>query len=290
MRRGRGWGSSFGCGVTFYALWGCGGTLPVPANAPIAGTACTLEQPPSITADSVTIAFHAIGMTREQCALSIVAETMRPWPLASSEAWTVHLSLSPTSATARPLTSEDARDAIDAGAPLLATDDVDLVAYAASRADLETTPLSWDRTYLYLAPGGGPALGGAAGPDAVRVDARPAEPPACDSMAAPGDSLTRAQSSPRIVYHAADRTARALAERVVALSGRAAVTAVGLPAADLDAALQKGADLAYIVALPRSSYCDALTALSQRISWLSGSVTPLIDTRAHAILPRAHRP
>lgn len=275
--------------MTLYALPACAGTLPLPANAP-SGTACTLERPPTVTPDSATIAFQAVGTTREQCALSIAAETMRPWPLASSERWTVHLSLFPTHATARPLTSENARDAIDAGAPLLATDDVDLVAYAMPRADLETVPLPWDRTYLYLTPGRGRALGGAVGPDAVRVDARLAEPPPCDSIAPPGESLTGAQSSPRIVYHAADRTARALAERVVALADRGGVTAAGLSAADLDAALQQGADLAYIVALPRARYCDALAALAQRASWLSGSVTPLIDTRAHAILPRLHRP
>ncbi len=291
MRRGRGRGRSFGWGMALYAFWACGGTLRVPENHSIAEIACTVAAPPSATADSATIVFDAGGTTREHCALSIVAETMRPWPLASSEPWTVQLTLFPAHATARPLSSEKARDAIDAGSTLMATDDLDLVAYAASRADFEVIPLSWDRTYLQLSAARTSALGTAAGPDAVRVDARPAEPQPCDSVLPPADSVTLGPSSKRVVFDAADRTARELAERVVALTGRAEATAVGMQASDLASALQRGADLAYIISLPRSSYCDARAALSERTPWLaSGSVVPLIDTRAHAIAPRASRP
>ena len=290
MRRGRGWGRSFTWGMALCALGGCGGTLRVPQNEPIA-TACVLAEPVSTTADSATIVFHATGITREQCAISIAAEALRPWPVATTEPWTVQLVVVPTHATARRLGSEDARDAIDAGFTLMATDDLDLVAYAASRPDLEVTPLSWDRTYLYLSPIRAGALGAGAGPDAVRVDARPAEPHACSSIPPRSDSLISSPSSMRVVYDVADLTARELAERIVALSERTDVIAVGAQATVLDGALQSGTDLAYIVSLPRSSFCDALAALSQRTRWMaSGSVIPLIDTRAHAIAPRTHRP
>jgi hypothetical protein len=107
------------------------------------------------------------------------------------------------------------------------------------------------------------------------------------STAAP----TERPSPVRVVYDAADRTGRELAERIVALAERGDVTAVGLPAAALDAALQRGTDLAYIVSVPRASYCDAVAALSQRAPWMaSGAIVPVIDTRAYGIVPRAVRP
>lgn len=272
------------------ALWACGGRLRVPEDTGVAAPACTLGAPVSPTPDSATIVFYALGTTREQCALSIVSETLRPWPLASSEPWAVRLTVSPTDATAHPLRGDAARDAIDVGSALIATDDLDLVAYAASRADLEVTPLRWDRTYLHLGPAPQATLG-AAGPDAVRVDARPADSQRCDSISLRAASPTDRPRSMRVLYDAADRAARELAERIVALSNRAEVTAVGMTAAALDAAVQHGADLGYIVALPRASYCDTLSALSHRAAWLtSDAITPLIDTRAHAIAPRVPRP
>ena len=289
MSRGRGRVSSVVWGMAVCALWACGGTLRVPEDTVVAAAACTMAGPPS--ADSATIVFHTTGATRAQCALAIVAEALRPWPIASTEPWTVRLTISQDEATVRRLRGDAARDAIDAGSVLMATDDLDLVAYAASRPDLEVTPLSWDRTYLQLSPARQPTLGDGAGSDAVRVDARPATPPRCDSIIPRAPSPSDRPSSMRVVYDAADRTARDLAERIVALSDRADVTAVGIAAAAVDAALERGADLAYLVSVPRASYCDALIALSQRATWLtSGFIVPLIDTRAHAIAPRAPRP
>jgi hypothetical protein len=277
--------------MALWALGACGGRLHVPENPGVGAPACTLVAPPSTTGDSATFDFHAIGTTREQCALSIVAENLRPWPLASSEPWAVHLTVTPADATVRALRGDVARDAIDGGSMLLATDDLDLVAYAASRPDLDVTPLSWDRTYVHLSPARQPPLGAGAGPDAVRVDARLAETPPCDSLITPAASPTDSPPSRRVLYDAADRTARELAARIVALADRADVTAVGLPGAALDDAVQRGADLAYIVSMPRASYCDALAALSHRAPWLTSAViVPLIDTRAHAIAPRAPRP
>ncbi len=287
-RRWRG-GKPYGWGLALCAIGACSGALRVPQEPPVSATACTLLQAPSIVADTTTITFDALGATREQCALTLAAEGLRPWPLASSEPWTVHLTLTPTEALVRRLDRERARNAIDAGSPLLATEDPDLTAYAATRADLEVSPLPWDRTYLRLSPRSGASLGGAAGPDAVRADARPADAPPCEVP--PTTLELDAVSSARVVYDGSDRTARELAERTVALVERSDATAVGLTAAELDVALHAGNELAYVISVPRASYCDALLALAQRAPWMTPhSIIPLIDTRAHAIAPRAPRP
>lgn len=256
---------------------------------PVSATACVLIEAPSIVADTAAISLDALAVTREHCALTLAAETLRPWPLALGEPWTVHLTVTPTRAIVRRLGSGDARNTIDAGSALLATDDLDLVGYAAARADLEVTPLPWDRTYLRLSGHAEWPIAASAGPDAVRADARPAEAPLCAPVLT--DVEPDSVSSNRVVYDDSDRTARALAERIVALVQRPDATTAGLAAADFDLALRTGRELAYVVSVPRSSYCDALTGLSRRAPWLNaGSILPLIDTRAHAIAPRAPRP
>jgi hypothetical protein len=96
-----------------------------------------------------------------------------------------------------------------------------------------------------------------------------------------------------VVFDAGDRTARELAERIVALAGDTAAAAVGLGPAELDAALRAGDDLAFIVSVPRVADhgCDAVATLARRAPWLAPhSIIPLIDTRAHAIVPRPPRP
>jgi hypothetical protein len=252
---------------------------------------CALTEVPSKTGDTATIAFHALGTAREACALTLLAEKLRPWPGASPEPWTVHLTLTHTGATASRLGTREARDAIDASAGLMATDDLELAAYAAARADLSVTPLPWDRTYLYLSAAVDSSLGASVTRDAVRVDARQAEPLGCDSIVGRvASDIARGQSR-RIVYEAGDRTSRELAERVVALAESRNVTAVGAGAGQLDAMLRTGEDIGYIVGMPRSSECEMLAAVAQRAPWISShSIVPLIDTRAHAITPRGPPP
>lgn len=289
MRRGWGGGNPYGWGLALCAICACSGAMRVPQEPPISATACTPVHAPSIAVDTATITFDALGATREHCALTLAAEGLRPWPLASSEPWTVHLTVTPTDVVVRRLDRERARNAIDAGSGLMATDDPDLTAYAATRGDLEVSPLPWDRTYLRLSARAAAPLGGSAGPDAVRVDARSAEAPPCElpPTALELDSV----SSKRVVYDGSDRTARELAERIVALVERPDATAVGLSAAELDVALEAGNELAYIISVPRSSYCDAVTGLAQRVPWMTPRfLIPLIETRAHAIVPRAPRP
>jgi hypothetical protein len=291
MRRGSGGSRSLSWGVALFATWACGGTLRPPLEQGVIESMCALTEAPSTTGDTARIAFGVVGVTREGCALTLVAETLRPWPSTPPEPWTVQLALTPTGATARRLGSEDARNAIDAGAGLMATDDFELAAYAAARADLDVTPLPWDRTYMYLPAAVGFSLAATVARDAVRVDARTAESLACDSI--PGEDPPGAGSgrTGRIVYTAGDRTARELAERVVALAEGRNVTAVGVSVGEFDAMLGAGHDFGYILGVPRSSHCEALAAVVQRAPWItSHSIVPLIDTRAHAIAPRAPRP
>ena len=269
----------------------CTAAMRVQPEPAVLATACALTDTPSTTADTAAITFSTQGTTREQCAVTLVAATLRPWPTATSGPWTVDVSVTSTGAIAHRLGSEAARDAIDARPALIVTDDLDLTAYAATRADLEVTPLPWDRTYVRLSPRGDVAVGADAGPDAVRADARSADAPTCDPFFGEASADSARLSSKRVVYDAADRTARELAERVVALAERSDATAAGLSAGELDLALRAGNELAYVVSVSSSLYCDTLAGLAQRAPWMSAhSIVPLIDTRAHAIAPRAPQP
>ena len=58
-----------------------------------------------------------------------------------------------TSFDVRQVVERDARDALDLGVDVLVTRDVAVIAYAATRGDLISIPLSWDRAYLLLVPG-----------------------------------------------------------------------------------------------------------------------------------------
>ena len=291
MRRGQGWGTAFLCAVALSALAACAGTVR-PAPEPAASeTSCSLVEPPRPTADSATLLLDAIGITREACSLTLAAEALRPWPTSRPGPWTVLLTITPEAVTARRLDSEQARDAIDGGRALLVTDDLALVAYAAARDDLEVLHLPWDHTYVGLYPDSALWPGTVVGADAVRVDARDASPPLCDSLPIGMPGKATSARSGRVLYSAGDRTARELAERIVALTGKRDVIAVGVGVEELDASLHAGDALAYIASMPRASQCDALAALAQRAAWItSGAIHSLIDTRAHAIVPRASRP
>ena len=288
----RGWGGHKAL------LWGgalsvtaCAGALRPSLEPPATEPRCSLLEPATTTPDTATIALEAVGITREACGLTLAARALRPWPASSSGPWTVLLTLTAEGVTAHRLESEEARDTIDAGRALLATDDVDLVAYAAARVDLEVVPLPWDRTYLSLRPGAAQSLGAMVGPDAVRADARAAGPLSCESLPGGKPGSPTAALSGRVLYPAGDRTAQELAERIVALTLRRDVIAAGVGAEELAASLHRGDALAYIVSVPRASQCDALAVLAQRAPWItSGAIHPLIDTRAHAIAARALRP
>lgn len=216
--------------------------------------------------------------------------------------------------TIRRTPSGDPRDAIDAGADVVVTDDRTAVAYAATRPNLTAVALPWTRTYALAAPGEAPktvsallqpdseslALRASLAHDAVRAESRAAQPPywweagpTCGPTV-DSSSATRAPGSPssRIVYRRDDLVARGLAERLVALDPR--TVAAGLAPNDFARALRNGGELAYVLDLPRLSLasCDDLARLRSAAPWLASGagvaarLVPLIDIRESAILNR----
>ena len=129
--------------------------------------------------------------------------------------------------------------------------------------------------------------------------------------AAPSDQQPRqgAVRSGRIVYDQADAVARALAERIVALTPARSTESqqildvlipkprpqklqmVSLPGAVFPSALTRGDDAGYVLALDRTNGCGELRWLHQQVPWLTGEhLVPLVDTRSRALLRkgRAH--
>jgi hypothetical protein len=191
----------------------------------------------------------------------------------------------------------DPRDALDRGADILMTRSPALVEYAASRQDFAIFPLPWSRTYVLLQPATAEPLVTAAGElrslaqDAVRADARAAEPPfwwnevaACPARVSPGSTPT----SSRVVYTRGDVVARGLAERAVAVAGSGTgLRTEALEPAEFIALLRSGAERAFVVALPRQTLapCREAVALPE-----GARIQPLIDTRAHAIVRKGAPP
>jgi hypothetical protein len=87
--------------------------------------------------------------------------------------------------------------------------------------------------------------------------------------------------SPAVLYSRSDPVARALAERLVALSELPGAIARGVGPSELATALHTGTGRAYVVALPRR----ALVPCREIAAWPPGAVAlALIDTRARLIL------
>jgi len=211
----------------------------------------------------------------------------------------------------------DLRDVLDRGPgaypghrpDIVVTRDPDVLAYAASRDDYRAVALPWDRTYVLLvadadsvatlpSPGERDALAR----DAVRSDARGAEPPFpwLDNTACPPSAVATAKSTqPALAYDAGDPIARQLAERTLALAG-SDVRADWIPTA-LRRTYAPGLRIA---AVPRDSLTDefatgriagAVTAYS-RNEWMACGTRaatyhgyrgiPLIDSRAHVLVRR----
>jgi hypothetical protein len=179
----------------------------------------------------------------------------------------------------------DIRDAIDSGIDLVVTRDVDLAEYALRNRNLQIIPLPWSRTYVLIQPAGSPSLLSdsdslrlALARDAVKAEARPAEPRPCGDAA---EQVARSALSHRILYADYDQVARGLAERLVALNpGQPDLRAQGLNEALLAAAVHSGADAGYIVALSPAPAgpCSNLPLPP------SARVQGLIQTRARAIV------
>jgi len=122
--------------------------------------------------------------------------------------------------------------------------------------------------------------------DAVRSEARPAQPPywwsglsGCVDASTRAAMETRPGTEASIGYPAADVAARSLAERFVAL-GDGSWVARGLSAHEFETALRAGAMNAYIVPLPIRPVVACREA-----RWPAGAtLVPLVETRRTAIL------
>ena len=197
-------------------------------------------------------------------------------------------------------TSGDLRDAIDHGPDLVQTGDPDLLDYASRRPGLTRVALPWNRAYLLLMPAGGPGLGEAVPADTagfraalarnvVRTEARPADRSGWPDSAArcsPAPA-TRPSSSRAIVYPAGDATARALAERLVALAPSSGMAVRGLEPDSLSAALRRGDARAFIVSGPAATAGPC----AESSAWPAGArAVPLVETRPHAIVRRGAPP
>jgi hypothetical protein len=203
----------------------------------------------------------------------------------------------------RPLGPADARDWLDRGIDLLVTDDAAALSYAASRPEIATRPLPWDRTYVLLARGSAPAVTSSwregLARDAVHVDARPAAAPAwwtafpaCVGPPPEGAAPTPL-SRPLIVYPRDDPTARDLAGRLVALEGESggpAVRVAGLAPGELAAALASGQSAQFVIPLPQDVLgpCRMVRRLVARAPWLTlaTQIVPLVDTRRQVVWRR----
>lgn len=208
---------------------------------------------------------------------------------------------------------DDPRDLVDAGAALMVTSDPAVSAYAAAVGDVRVIALPWDRVYVLAVPspsidtvgwaGGGfpdDLTGAAAGADA-RV---PAEPYWWHDAGACLARHSRARRDddkppvPRILYWRDDRTARGLAERVVALvaPGRVQgllpsgvdvtqIAAAGLESPAYEVVLRDGGLAAYVVALDRAvlDACVAAAALVDNVTW-PARIVPLVETRSHLVI------
>lgn len=186
----------------------------------------------------------------------------------------------------------DARDALDHGADLMVSRDPALIDYATGQPMFHSFALPWSRTYVLLQPAGVEPLAVARtederrslAQDAVQVDARGAEPLTwlSEGTSCPKTGPQSITASTRVAYLQGDAVGRALAERVVALAGTGSrMRALGMEPRAFEAALQTGAELAYIWALPRETHnpCRELAGLAGGMQ-----VLPLIDTRARAIV------
>jgi len=201
---------------------------------------------------------------------------------------------------ARRAAGGDPRDLLDAGVDILRTGDPEILEYARTRSDFTVHPLPWSRTYVLVIPPGHEGIGAliptdsaafraGLARDAVRVMARGAEPPfwwtdmgPCPGVEAPPPSRSASRTN-AVVYARGDAVARALAERVVALSDQPTTATRGLPDRAMAEAIRGDFGRAYVLAVARL----ALVPCREIAGWPAGStLIPLIDTRMSAIVRR----
>lgn len=294
------------------------------ATAARAGQSAALAR--RIADGAIVVDDHTLGLSLPETDLPILAdpplavyraEARSPWPAGSGRYQVVRqeargrLVLAPVDPDSDPVLvtrpATDARDAIDAGADVVVTDDPVAVRYAEARGGVETVPLPWTRTYALAIPprseralspvlsdADSMAFRASLARDAVRAEARAAQPSfwwrdARCTVPAPGFPTPVAAAANRVVYRRDDPVARGIAERLVALAH--GLTAAGLGPDDFAQALRAGADAEYVVSLPRApaSACAELAALWSATPWFASDgeaaqIVPLVDARRRAIV------
>jgi len=199
---------------------------------------------------------------------------------------------------------DDARDLLDLGVDLLITDDPVTLDYAAAKPEFAVVPLPWDRAYGLRIPGAAvgppanvppPGFRESLARDAVRIEARAALSPV--SCGGEPPSPERRQRNAAILFQQDDRTAQALAERLVVVAQTAAggwlrdllgtaafrspPSATGVTDDEFWDAVSRGEDAGYIVpAAARAPSCGGDLAAAP------GVELPLIETRRHAAVRR----
>ena len=184
-------------------------------------------------------------------------------------------------------------DLLAAGVDVAVTRDPDAIAYAGRLTQFSVTPLVEDRTYVLVSTSGPVVDAGRdsveqlrfrseLARDVVSAPARAAEPVAGGAGSCRSDATPRAGPARRIVYPRGDRTARELAERIVAL-GRIELTLEAAEPGALNVRLLNRADQAYVLPFPR---VPPLSCAQQPVLPRDALVTPLVDTRAHLVLRR----
>jgi hypothetical protein len=174
----------------------------------------------------------------------------------------------------------DQRNQLDVGADVVVTRDPATIAYAEGRAGFTSVPLGWDRTYLLVVPGR-PATWLAdtsaefrrrLARDAVSASARGAEGPFWWEESQPRCErpLATRFADSTVTYHESDRTARELAERLVALAGTQGIRL---------RAVARPPGAASVIPIPRSVLADGC-----EYGLTDATIIPLVDTRATAIL------
>ncbi len=209
-------------------------------------------------------------------------------------------------------TGDDARDLVDAGFDLLVTRDPAVSAYALAAGSARSVPLPWNVVYVLAVPAEPGDPGGLA-TIRVREDFTAAAVGAAartpdgtfwwegaDCVPPTVAASSGSDRAGRIVYRRGDRTARGVAQRLVALAAsgrlRAALpsggagprpAATGLDAARYDVALRDGADLGYVVALDRTVLdpCVAIRSITEAAPW-PARLVPLVETRAQLVVRR----
>ena len=213
----------------------------------------------------------------------------------------------------------DLRDALERGIPaiglpqidVLVTRDAEVVAYVEHREDLRAFPLPWDLTYVLVAgaaqDGGarradlGSADRAALARDAVRGDARGAEPPFWWRDDSTCVAIAPRTEPPRreVGFRVDDPTARELAERIVALAASpnppswippvlaggsgTSIRVAALPRDSVDDAVARGRVAAAVVAYPRAAPAACDDAPRRAPGAAAGA---LVDSRAHVIVRR----